>query len=265
MKLTVTLVQLSAGPDKRRNLDHACELVSRAAEAGASFVLLPEVFGFVADASHWHDAAERGIHLLAGSLLEDVGVAGKCANTSILIGPDGAILACYRKMHLFRVTLPDGVVFDETDYTEPGRAPVTVETAFGRVGMTICYDLRFPELYRSLTLSGAGIVTVPSAFTAFTGEAHWRVLLRARAVENQVFVLAPNQVGTSSTGVSFYGHSLIVDPWGAVLAEGGDDEELVSAEIDTDRVDEVRTRLVALEHVRRELLGRDADTPERRR
>lgn len=271
MKLTVTLIQLSAGPDKERNLDRACAMVEDAARAGADFVLLPEVFSFVADASLWGEAAEdipgptsnriaalarkHGIHVLAGSILERRS-SNTCSNTSFLVSPTGEILATYRKMHLFTVTLPDGVVFDETHHTTPGDEPVVVETAMGCLGLTICYDLRFPELYRTLTLSGAEIITVPSAFTAFTGEAHWKVLLRARAVENQTFILAPNQVGTAVTGVRFYGHSLIVDPWGAVLAEGAEDEQLVTAEINTDHVAETRRRLAALDHVRDDLLKR---------
>ena len=274
MRLNVTLVQLEAGPEKGRNVARACELVEQSAEGGADFVLLPEVFGFVADATLWRGAAEgipgetserlsaiarrHRIHVLAGSILETRD-GPKCANTSLLIGPDGGVLGRYSKMHLFKVTFPDGAVFDETRYTEPGTEVVVAQTPFGRVGMTICYDLRFPELYRTLTLSGAQIVTVPSAFTAFTGEAHWKVLLRARAVENQVFILAPNQVGTSVTGIRFHGHSLVVDPWGTVLAEGAEDEELVSVEIDTERVGEVRGRLGALDHVRRDLLKRLAE------
>lgn len=275
MKLNVTLVQLSAGPDKGKNVEHACEMVEEAARAGAHFVLLPEVFSFVADASLWQEAAEpipgpttdrlaavarkHRIHLLGGSILELRRDAAKCSNTSFLIGPTGEIVARYRKMHLFKVTLPDGIVFDEIDHGVPGEDIVVVETDFGRLGMTICYDLRFPELYRTLTLRGAQIITVPSAFTAFTGQAHWKVLLRARAIENQVFVLAPNQVGTSVTGVRFHGHSLAVDPWGTVLAEGSQDEELLRVEMDTERVAEVRTRLEVLGHVRDDVLKRLAE------
>lgn len=279
MIVKVALVQLSAGADKERNVSRACKMVEKAARAGADFVLLPEVFSLVADASLWRDAAEaipgstserlaavarkHRIHILAGSILERRCSADKCSNTSVLIAPTGDILARYRKMHLFKVALPDGVVFDETDHTAAGDDVVLAETEFGPVGLTICYDLRFGELYRALTLKGAEIITVPSAFTAFTGEAHWKTLLRARAVENQVFILAPNQVGTSSAGVRFHGHSLVVDPWGAVLAEGAQDEEqLVSVEIDTARVAEVRQRLGALDHVRADLLKRLAEMGE---
>jgi len=270
MKIKVALVQLEAGADKARNVAHACELVASAASAGADFVLLPEVFSLVADASLWPGAAEaipgptterlaeiarkHRVHVLGGSIIERSDAPERCANTSFLLDSAGTLLATYRKMHLFKVTLPDGVVFDEIEYTAPGADPVVAETSFGRVGMTVCYDVRFPELYRTLTLSGASIVTVPSAFTAFTGEAHWKVLVRARAIENQTFVLAPNQVGTSVSGVRFHGHSLIVDPWGTVLAEGAEDEEIVTAEINTGRVAEVRARLGALDHIRDDLL-----------
>lgn len=284
MKLTVGLIQMSAGPDKEANVARACALVERAARRGARFVLLPEVFSFVADASLWREAAETipgptsrrlaalakklRIHLLAGSILErrrnNTGAHAdappqekakqRCLNTSLLMAPSGRVVARYSKMHLFTVKLPGGVVFDEIDHTEPGERPVVARTPFARVGLTICYDVRFPELYRALTLRGARVVTVPSAFTAFTGRAHWETLLRARAIENQTFVLAPNQVGTSATGVEFYGHSLVVDPWGTVLAEGGEREEIVTARIDLARVREVRERLLALKHVRKDLL-----------
>lgn len=270
MILKVTLVQLSAGPGKAENLAHACALVEESASLGAGFVLLPEVFTFVADASMWRTAAEtipgpitdrlselarrRGIWILAGSLLEVLPGEDRCANTSTLINPRGEIAARYSKMHLFSVKLPDGGVFDEIDHTRPGERLVVAETDFGRVGMTICYDVRFPELFRALTLRGATFITVPSAFTAFTGQAHWKVLLRARAIENQVFVLAPNQVGSSATGVCFHGHSMVVDPWGTVVAEAGEAEELLTVELDTARVAEVRNRLASLQHVRADVL-----------
>lgn len=272
MKIKVTLVQFAAGADKEKNVERVSRMVEEAASGGANFVLLPEVFSFVADASLWRGAAEEipgptsarlatlarkhGIHILAGSILERRASQRKCSNTSFLIAPSGDILGRYRKMHLFTVTQPDGVVFDEVHHTVSGDQPTVAETAMGRVGLTICYDLRFPELFRVLTLLGAEIITVPSAFTAFTGEAHWKVLLRARAIENQVFILAPNQVGLAVTGIRFHGHSLVVDPWGTVLAEGAEEEGLLSAEIDTTRVREVRNRLGVLRHVRADLLKR---------
>jgi predicted amidohydrolase len=270
VKLNVALIQLQAGPDKDKNVDRACRMVQDAASSGAHFVLLPEVFSFVADASLWRDAAEdipgptssrlsalarkHKIHILAGSILERRPNRRKCSNTSFLVAPTGDLLARYRKMHLFAVTQPDGVLFDEVHYTLPGTRPVVAETSMGPVGLTICYDLRFPELFRLLTLLGSRIITVPSAFTAFTGKVHWKVLLRARAIENQVFILAPNQTGRSVTGVRFHGHSLVVDPWGTVLAESSEDEEVLHVTIDTACVDEVRSRLGALGHVRSDLL-----------
>ena len=272
VKLNVALVQLQAGANKEKNVERACRMVEDAASSGADFVLLPEVFSFVADASLWRDAAEdipgptsarlsalarkHKIHILAGSILERRPNQHKCSNTSFLVAPTGDILARYRKMHLFSVTQPDGVVFDEVHYTLSGARPVVAQTPMGPVGLAICYDLRFPELFRLLTLLGSRIITVPSAFTAFTGEAHWEVLLRARAVENQVFILAPNQTGRSVTGVRFHGHGLVVDPWGAVLAEGSEDEQVLRVTIDTACVQEVRGRLGALGHVRPDLLKR---------
>ncbi|GAG30071.1 unnamed protein product, partial [marine sediment metagenome] len=149
---------------------------------------------------------------------------------------------------------PDGVVFSEVEHTIPGDSVVTAETELGRFGLSICYDLRFPELYRTMMLRGTDFVFAPSAFTSFTGKDHWKVLVRARAIENQVFMLAPNQVGRTATGVEFYGHSMIVDPWGEVLAEGAELTELVLAELDTDVLKRVRERVSALSDVRDELL-----------
>ena len=270
MRFTVALVQISAGPDKAENVSVAERFIVEAVSAGARLVALPEVFNFVGDASLWTTnaetldgptctklselAAEHNIYLLGGSLLESSDDPDRVRNTSVLFGPDGTMLAAYRKMHLFSVTLPDGVVFSEVDHTIPGDSVVTVNTELGRFGMSVCYDLRFPELYRAMMLRGVDLVFAPSAFTTFTGEDHWKVLLRARAIENQVFMLAPNQVGRAATGVEFYGHSMVVDPWGDVLAEGGTAPELVFAEIDTDCLDRTRKRVTALASVRDDLL-----------
>ena len=277
MRFTVALVQTSAGADKVENLSAAEGLIETALKQGAKVVSLPEVFDFVGDASLWSANAEpldgptctrlsmlarqHRIHLLAGSILEKSTDPKRIHNTSVFFGPDGKRLAVYRKMHLFDVTLPDGVVFSEVEHTVPGESVVTVRTELGRFGLSICYDLRFPELYRAMMLKGVDFVFAPSAFTAFTGRAHWRLLIRARAVENQVFMLAANQVGRAATGVEFHGHSLVVDPWGDVLAEGGDEPGVVVAEVDTEVLRRVRSRITALSGVRGDLLrklGEDA-------
>lgn len=270
MRFKVALIQSSAGSDRSENLARAEALISESARAGARVVALPEVFNFVGDASLWIRNAETlqgptisslsrlaarfNVFLLAGSIMETSDQPGKIFNTSVFLGPDGNVLAAYRKMHLFDVTLPDGVVFSEVDHTIPGKDVVSVATPLGRFGLTICYDLRFPELYRALMLRGVDFVFVPSAFTAFTGQYHWEVLLRARAIENQVFMLAPNQVGRAVTGVEFYGHSMIVDPWGEVLVRGSNAPELVVAEVDTDVLQSVRRRITSLAKVREDLL-----------
>jgi predicted amidohydrolase len=259
-------VQMESGSDLRANLARAEILVRKAASQGAKLVVLPEVFawrGLRADETGipspipgpvsemlCHLAAELAVVLVGGSFLERSEHETKSYNTSLLIDAGGAIRATYRKMHLFDVDLPGEVTVRESDARIPGSAPVTIATDLGRIGMSICYDLRFPELYRRLAQSGATIVTIPSAFTAFTGAAHWETLLRARAIENQVYVIAPNQSGTSPHGFADYGNSMIVDPWGTVLARAGDGETVILAEIDADRVARVRREMPCLDHAR---------------
>ncbi len=195
-------------------------------------------------------AAEHGIHLLGGSILEAAD-ADHCYNSSVLFGPDGAILAVYRKIHLFDIEVVGQVVARESATRRPGDETICVPTALAHIGMSICYDLRFPELFRRLVDDGAELIVVPAAFTAVTGLAHWSSLLRARAIENQCFIVAPNQFGPSAHGFDNYGHSLIVDPWGTVLAEAGaDDFDVLIANLDGTRLDEVRRSLPSLEHRR---------------
>jgi predicted amidohydrolase len=195
-------------------------------------------------------AAELHLTLVGGSFLERSDDAARSFNTSLLVDPTGTIRAVYRKMHLFDVDLPGRVTVRESDARIPGDDVVTVETEVGTVGMSICYDLRFPELFRRLAVAGATIVTVPSAFTAHTGAAHWEPLLRARAIENQAFVIAANQTGTSPHGFRDYGHSMIVDPWGTVLAHAGEDEAVVTAVLDLEHLARVRREMPCLRHAR---------------
>jgi predicted amidohydrolase len=266
MTYLAAAIQMSAGPDKAANLERAERLVRVGAARGANLVALPEVFNWrgkrleQAAAAETLDgqslalmsrlARELQIHLVAGSITEHIAGESRCYNTCALLGPDGGQIAVYRKIHLFDVDLPGRVTVKESDTKLAGAEPVSAETALGTIGLTICYDLRFPELYRRLAVSGAQIISVPSAFTFPTGEAHWEPLLRARAIENQAYVIAPAQFGANIYGYSDYGNSMIVDPWGRVLARAADQEGVVVAPIDLEYQDRVRRELPALRHAR---------------
>ena len=256
--------QMTSTADRRKNMDTALRLVGEAAELGARLVGLPENFSFMGREEERIAGAEtlegptvsalrevarsRGLHVLAGSIAEKVDEPGKTANTSVLIADDGAIVASYRKIHLFDVAIPDGARYAESETVLPGDKVVIAPTALGRVGLTVCYDLRFPELYRALATLGAEVITIPSAFTLFTGKDHWEVLVRARAIENLTYVLAPAQVGRhSSTRVTF-GNAMIVDPWGVVLARCPDGEGVCLAPFRRDRLEQVRRELPSLQH-----------------
>src|SRR5215212_4124870 len=258
-------IQLNSTADKGRNLETAERLVRAAAADGAELIALPEKWNLLGDAEALHDGAEPrdgptlsaaaswvrelGIHLVAGSIAERVESRSKLFNTSVLIGPDGELEARYRKIHMFDVDV-GGVSYRESENEEPGDEIVTVAVGGSApqvtLGMTVCYDLRFPELYRILAVRGATVLTVPSAFTFETGKDHWEVLLRARAIENQAFVIAPNQVGEAPPHYRSYGHSMIVDPWGVVLAAAPDGECFIAADLDLDEEDRVRATLPSL-------------------
>jgi predicted amidohydrolase len=243
-------VQLNSNADLDRNLEAAERQIRAAAADGAELIALPEKWNLLGDsvtilagaesldgptvstARGW--ARELGIHLLAGSYAERVEGSEKAANTSLLIDPGGEIVASYRKLHMFDVDV-GGVPYRESDHEEPGEEIVVADAAGIPVGLTVCYDLRFPELYRILAVRGALLFMVPSAFTAPTGQAHWEVLVRARAIENQAFVLAPDQFGKAPPHYDSHGHSMIADPWGAVLAELADGEGFVAADLDLER------------------------------
>jgi predicted amidohydrolase len=266
MKLLAAAVQMTSTADVEKNFAAAERLVTEAASRGASFVGLPENFAFLrsegeppaesqALAGPWVQRMARlaqrlGVTLLLGSLPERITGDARVHNTSVLLGPDGNLLASYRKIHLFDIDLPGMEQLKESKAVAPGKDVVVARAAFGLVGLTICYDLRFPELYRALTRQGARILAVPSAFTERTGKAHWEVLLRARAIENLAFVMAPAQVGHHGKGRASHGHAMIVDPWGDVVAQVADGEGLAIAELDFERQDRVRRELPALNHVR---------------
>ena len=257
--MRVAAVQLNSTGDKARNLATAERLVREAAADGAELVALPEKWNLLAGgeelaagaealdgpslsaARAW--AAELGVHLLAGSIGERG--EGKASNTSVLIGPRGEDLAVYCKIHMFDVDA-GGVAYRESAHERAGEEIVSARVGDLAVGMAVCYDLRFPELFRVLALRGARLVFLPSAFTTVTGRDHWEVLLRARAIEDQVFLLAPNQVGTAPPHFDSYGHSAIVDPWGRLLALAPQGECFVAADLDLAEQDRIRAELPSL-------------------
>jgi deaminated glutathione amidase len=257
--LRVAAVQLNSNADKARNLAAAERLVGAAAADGAELVALPEKWNLLAGGEELLAGAEpldgpslsaargwaraHGIHLLAGSVSERG--EEKSWNTSVLIGPGGEDVATYRKIHMFDVDA-GGVSYRESAYERAGEEIVTAPLGDLTMGLSVCYDLRFPELYRILALRGARLIAVPSAFTLATGRDHWEVLLRARAIENQAFVLAANQVGEAPPHYESFGHSAIVDPWGVVLASAPDEECFVAADLDLSEQDRVRESLPSL-------------------
>jgi deaminated glutathione amidase len=260
--LRVSCVQLTSGPDKASNLETAERLVARAAAAGADVVVLPEKWNGIGDRGTLHAIAEpldggesvealagwartHGIAIVGGSITERRDGREKLSNTCPVLDADGELVAVYRKIHLFDVEV-GGHVYRESESEEPGEEPVVADLEGWPVGLTVCYDLRFPELYRVLALEGARLVTVPANFTLFTGRDHWHVLLRARAIENQLYVAAAAQIGETMPGRPSYGRSLIADPWGTVLAQAPDGEGVVTAEIDAARLEDVRARLPSL-------------------
>ena len=254
-------MQLNSTGDKGRNLAAAERLVRIAAADGAELIALPEKWNLLAAGNEMAAGAEPldgpsltaargwarelGIHLLAGSIAERGGDGGKAFNTSVLIGPGGEDVAAYRKIHMFDVEA-GGVEYRESDHEQAGEEIVAGAVGEVELGLTVCYDLRFPELFRILAVRGARAIAVPSAFTLATGRDHWEVLLRARAIENQVFVIAPNQTGEAPPHYSSYGRSAIVDPWGVVLATAGDGEGLAIADLDLAAQERMRERLPSL-------------------
>jgi len=260
-------VQNSAVGEVRRNIQIAARLTRAAIEEGARIVCLPEYFSGVAlkdgllhpaafeEARHpvlqvFADLArERRAWLLLGSLGVLAG-DGRIFNRGYLLDPAGSVVARYDKIHLFDVELAKGEPLRESATIAPGDCAVVADTGLCKIGLSICYDLRFPQLYRRLAQAGADLLAVPAAFTKVTGEAHWHVLARARAIENGCYVAAPCQYGTLPGGAECFGHSLIIDPWGTVLADGGDEEGIVVAEIDPAEVTKARARIPALTHDR---------------
>ncbi len=267
--MRVAVVQMNSQADLEKNMARAVELVSRAADMGAELVALPETFAFMGESDEQkraiaedlpgegpiakalaNVARDRGVFVLAGGMPEKSHDGERPFNTSALFAPNGALLSRYRKVHLFDVDLPDGTTLRESNACVPGEDTVVTEVRGKKLGMTICYDVRFPELYRRLVDAGALIITVPAAFTLHTGKDHWTALLRARAIENQVFVLAPAQQGKHPRGRMTYGKSAIIDPWGDVIAQCGDGEGVAVATLDFAYQERVREALPSLKHRR---------------
>jgi predicted amidohydrolase len=260
-------VQLNSTDEYDRNLEVAERLVRAAAADGADLVVLPEKWTLLGPPEAIRDAAEPldgpalsaasgwarelGVFLVAGSVPELVSDQEKLGNTSVMFGPDGKSLAVYRKIHMFDVEVED-VSYRESAIEEAGDQIAVGDANGTKVGLTICYDLRFPELYRILALRGARVITVPSAFTERTGRDHWEVLIRARAIEDQVFIVAAGQIGSAPPHYRSYGRSMIVDPWGLVLAQAPDTEGFIAADLDFAAQDDVRERLPSLQHRRPE-------------
>ncbi|SLN10211.1 carbon-nitrogen hydrolase family protein [Oceanibacterium hippocampi] len=264
---TAACVQINGSADWRENLEATSALIREAKLGGADLVATPEVTNMLGGgrrtreearpqdddpslASYRTLAAELKIWLLLGSLTLKKQDDERLANRSFLIGPDGAIAASYDKIHMFDVALENGETHRESKNFAPGDTAVLADLPWGRLGLSVCYDVRFPHLYRRLAKGGADILSVPAAFTRTTGEAHWHVLLRARAIENGAFVIAPAQCGSHADGRQTYGHSLIVAPWGEVLADGGTEPGLILATIETGEIGKARRRVPSLENDR---------------
>ncbi len=264
----VGVVQMTSTADVEANLVCVEDLVEQACARGARLVVLPECFGFLGPGDGKLDVAEslsgdgpilarcaslavrHGVELLLGGFWELCTEPGKVYNTAVHLDADGQVRAVYRKIHLFDVDLHDGTAIRESDSMVPGQDVVVADTVAGRMGLSICYDVRFPELYRRLVDGGARVLAVPAAFTLSTGKEHWHVLLRARAIESQCYVLAAAQTGRHFGNRFSYGHAMIVDPWGVVIAQCGEGPGVAVAPVELDRVDAVRAMLPSLQHRR---------------
>lgn len=260
--------QLTVVEDKNKNLEQARGMIARAAADGAKLVALPEMFNcpyvaglFPAYAESFPDgktfemlsgaARDEKIYLVGGSVPEREGA--RVFNSSFVFGPDGSLLGRHRKMHLFDVNIPGRVNVRESDTLSPGNQVTVIDTGLGRIGVAICYDVRFPELIRLMALAGARVVVIPAAFNMTTGPAHWDILYRSRAVDNQVYVIAASPARNTAAPYVAYGHSMILDPWGEMVCRAGEGEQVVYGEIDGERIDRVRRELPLLEHRRTDL------------
>jgi predicted amidohydrolase len=260
----VGAVQLSSGVDPEQNVERAIALVNEAADRGATYIQVPEYFNYLGPSRGFGEVAEpipgptttrmaqvaamRGVTLHLGSLLESSATHDKFFNTSVVIDASGQIIATYRKIHLFDVDVSGAVVQRESDVIAPGCELVLVGVADVRLGLSICFDIRFPEMYRELARSGAQVLAIPAAFNAITGRAHWEILVRSRAIENHVFVVAAAQVGTTDEGIATFGHSMIVNPWGEILAESVvEGPDVITSVLDLDEVTRRRQQIAVMD------------------
>ena len=270
--VTVAALQLRSGSDEVHNVERAFQLIEVAIARGATYLQLPENFNYYGSASRYPEVAQEipgpltrrlgevaiahKVVIHVGSMLERSREAGTFFNTSVVIGEDGEIRATYRKVHLFDIDVPGEVTYRESRVMGAGNELVSVELEDFTLGLSICFDVRFPELYRSLALRGASVLAIPAAFNARTGEAHWEVLVRARAIENLCFVVAATLAGTTIEGIASYGHAMIVDPWGEVLARSdGDGEQVLTATLDVGEVARRRSQIATLDLRRPDLYG----------
>ena len=260
-KYKIAVVQLDSQNNKGENLKTACRCIDEAAAEGVRLVSFPEMMNLSGEnigEGGGHEtipgyttellmakAREHGIYIHSGSFCEKIPGGEKAYNTSVIIDPEGEIIARYRKLHTFDVTLPDGTVCDESARVHPGNEIVTVDTALGRLGMSICYDIRFPELYRIMALDGAQVIFTPASFTMPTGKDHWEPILRTRAIENGCYIVSPGQIG-KKVHFTAYGNSMVVDPWGTVVSRSRDTVGVIYAEIDLDYEDAIRAKIPSL-------------------
>ncbi len=262
--LSVALVQMNSGDDKGKNVRDALDGIDRAAATGASLVALPEVWTYLGPETGRRDAAEtipgplsdaladrarqHGLYVHAGSVYERVAGEPRLYNTSVVYDPNGDEVARYRKIHLFDVDLDSDTAYNESNDVAPGDEIVTFEINGVTVGLAICYDLRFPELFRILALRGAEVIILPAAFTMVTGKDHWEPLIRARAIENSVYIVAPAQVGQHPPGLWCFGRSMVVDPWGVVTAQATDQPTVLTSHLDLGYVEAVRRQVPSLKN-----------------
>lgn len=260
--LPVALVQMNSGEDKPANVEAALAAIDEAADAGSRLVVLPELWTYLGPNAGNAEAAEsipgplseilaerarhHGIYLHIGSMLERIAGEDRLANTTLVFDPNGEQVALYRKIHLFDVDLDADTSYRESETITPGEEIVTFDLDGVRIGLAICYDLRFPELFRILALRGAEVVILPAAFTMVTGKDHWEILIRARAIENGIFLAAVGQVGQHPPGLSCYGRSMVVDPWGLVIAQASDRPTILYATIELDEINRVRRQVPSL-------------------
>jgi len=267
--MKIAVIQMNSTNNKGKNIVKAKEFIDEASNKGAKLIALPEMFNFLGPNKEklsqsetipgptikcmMNKAIEHKIYILCGSILEKSKDCRKAFNTSVFLNPQGAIIAKYRKIHLFDIKIKGESFYRESATMNSGTKVVTISTDFAKLGFSICYDLRFPELYRKLTIQGAQIIFIPAAFTLQTGKDHWEVLIRARAIENQVYIIAPAQTGSHPPGEKCYGKSMIVDPWGIVIAKASDKEMIIYSEIDLLYQNKVRKEIPSLSHIRKDI------------